>query len=239
LEKKESMNDILHRQSKKPLRDRTRLVAALVLGSLFGTVNYAAAQTVTPPPTPVLITPDAGNTAFLLGRAVGTQGYVCLPTSPGASTASWTINPARPEATLFTKFFGQDVQIITHFQSPDTNPNMFAPSPIPFGSATWQSSLDTSKVWAQVLHGNVLPAGPENPSCPNSGSIPCLLLQSIGSQQGPTGGNILTPVTFVQRLNTKGGSAPADGCSVSTDVGKQTLVPYTADYYFYKADTKY
>jgi hypothetical protein len=30
-----------------------------------------------------------------------------------------------------------------------------------------------------------------------------------------------------------GGSAPATGCSVLSDVGKQTLVPYTADYYFY------
>lgn len=233
------MNYILHQQTKKPVRARSPLVAALVLGCLFGTVNHAAAQSVTPPPTPVIITPEAGNTAFLVGHALGTQGYVCLPTSPGASTASWTINPARPEATLFTKFFGQDVQIITHFQSPDTNPNKFAPNPIPFGSATWQSSFDSSKVWAQVLHGNVLPAGPENPSCPNTGAIACLLLQSIGSQQGPTGGNLLTPVTFVQRLNTKGGSAPADGCSVSTDVGKQTLVPYTADYFFYKADTKY
>ena len=233
------MNDILHHETKNPVRGPKALMAALVLGCFFGSVNHAAAQSVTPPPTPVIITPDAGNTAFLLGHGVGTQGYVCLPTSPGASTASWTINPARPEATLFTKFFGQDVQIITHFQSPDTNPNQFAPNPVPFGSATWQSSFDSSKVWAQVLHGNILPAGPENPSCPNTGAIPCLLLQSIGSQQGPAGGSSLTQVTFIQRLNTKGGSAPADGCSTSTDVGKQTLVPYSADYFFYRADPKF
>jgi hypothetical protein len=168
-----------------------------------------------------------------LGRATGTQGYVCLPTSPGASTASWTVNGARPEATLFTSFFGQEVEIITHFLSPDTNPNEFAPNPVPFGSATWQSSLDSSKVWAQVLHANAIPAGTD-PSCPNSGSIACLLLQSIGTEKGPAGGKVMTQVTFVQRLNTKGGSAPADGCAVSTDVGKQTLVPYTADYYFYR-----
>jgi len=233
------MNRILHLQTKRPLRARTTLAATIALGCLFGTLNHAAAQSVTPPPTPTLITPPAGNAAFLLGHGEGTQGYVCLPTTPGASTASWTINPARPEATLFTKFFGQDVQIITHFQSPDTNPNKNAPSPIPFGSATWQSSFDSSKVWAQVLNNNVLPAGPENPSCPNTGAIPCLLLQSIGSQQGPTGGNLLTPVTFVQRLNTKGGAAPAEGCSVASDVGKQTLVPYSADYFFYKAESKY
>jgi hypothetical protein len=58
-------------------------------------------------------------------------------------------------------------------------------------------------------------------------------LQSIGSQNGPTGGTILSKTTFIQRLNTNGGSAPADGCFTSADVGKQVLVPYTADYYFF------
>ena len=214
------------------------LVAAIALGSAFGTVAHAQLQlpgtNVTPPPTPTLITPPAGNTAFLVGHAFGTQGYVCLPTEPGASTASWTVNSARPEATLFQTFFDQDVQIITHFLSPDTNPNDAAPSPIPFGSATWQSSFDSSKVWAAVLNKNVIVAGTDKASCPNDGAIPCLLLQSIGSQVGPTGGKTLSNTTFIQRLNTKGGAAPADGCATSTDVGKQVLVPYTADYYFYR-----
>jgi len=143
---------------------------------------------------------------------------------------------ARPEATLFTSFFGHDVEIITHFLSPDTNPNKFAPNPLPFGSATWQSTLDSSKVWAQVLNGNTIPAGSDPASCPNEGAIGCLLLQSIGSEPGPSGGKFMTQTTFIQRLNTRGGSAPADGCATSDDVGKQTLVPYTADYYFYRAD---
>jgi len=170
-----------------------------------------------------------------LGHAVGTQGYVCLPKGTGAS---WTVNNARPEATLFTSFFGQDIQIITHFLSPDTNPNDAVPNPIPFGSATWQSSFDSSKVWAQVLHSNSIPAAASEPSCPNTGAIACLLLQSIGSQQGPTGGKILAKTTFIQRLNTKGGSAPddSDGCGSADKVGSQRLVPYTADYYFFRKD---
>ena len=82
-----------------------------------------------------------------------------------------------------------------------------------------------------------IPAG-SNPSCPNTGSIACLLLQSIGSLQGPTGGKFLTQTTFVQRLNTNGGSAPddADGCGSVANVGNQRLVPYTADYYFFRKD---
>ena len=224
------MNYNCGQQPKKTARVRTVFAAALVLGCTFGTVTHAAAQEITPPTTPADITPPAGNSAFLLGHGAGTQGYVCLPKGTGAS---WTVNNARPEATLFESLFGQDVQIITHFLSPDTNPNQVAPDPLPFGNATWQSSFDSSKVWAQTLHSI---ASGSDASCPNTGSIACLLLQSIGSQQGPTGGKVMTKTTFIQRLNTKGGSAPADGCSTSADVGNQKLVPYTADYYFFRKD---
>jgi hypothetical protein len=223
------MNCNLDQQTRKTAPVRRLFAAALVLGCAFGAATPAAAQTISSPTTPTLITPPAGAYAFLLGRATGTQGYVCLPTSTGAA---WTVNQARPEATLFTRFFGQDYQIITHFLSPNTKPNKFAPKPVAFGNATWQSSFDSSKVWAQTVHA-IAPSSDE-PSCPNTGSIGCLLLQVIGSDQGPTGGKILTDTTFIQRLNTAGGTAPAEGCSVATDVGKQALVPYTADYYFFR-----
>ncbi|HEX9110432.1 MAG TPA: DUF3455 domain-containing protein [Terriglobales bacterium] len=227
------MNYTPDQQAEKTARVQKLFVAALVLGCAFGTVTSAAAQKVTgkitPPTTPAAITPPARSSAFVGGHAMGTQGYVCLPTSTGA--ASWTVNNARPEATLFASSAGKDAQIIPHFLSPDTNPNQFAPNPLPFGNATWQSSADSSKVWAKPLAS--IAAG-SDASCPNSGAIGCLLLQSIGSQQGPDGGKFLTKTTFIQRLNTKGGSAPADGCSALSDVGKQALVPYTADYYFFR-----
>jgi hypothetical protein len=225
------MNYNLGQQQRKTAPVQRLFAAALVLGCAFGSVTNAAAQNIAPPTTPAIITPPAGNSAFLLGRATGTQGYVCLPSGTGAS---WTVNNARPEATLFTKVFGLEIQVITHFLSPNTNPNEDAPNPLPFGNATWQSSLDTSKVWAQTVRS--IPAGSDAASCPNTGAIGCLLLQSIGSEQGPTGGKFLTRTSFIQRLNTKGGSAPAEGCLVAADVGKQTLVPYSADYWFFRKD---
>jgi hypothetical protein len=177
------------------------------------------------------IPPPPGNAAFLVGNAFGTQGYVCLPTATGG--ASWTVNNARPEATLFTHVFGEPVQIITHFLSPVVNPNDVGPKPPRFGDATWQSSFDSSRVWAQKQKS--IMAGTET-SCPNGGSIDCLLLQVIGTDEGPAGGRSLTKTTFIQRLNTNGGSAPASGCLVPGDVGKQVLVPYTADYYFFSSE---
>jgi len=218
----------LGQQTNKAARVRSVFMAALVLACAFGTVTPAAAQTVTRANTPDAITPPPGNSEFLVGHALGTQGYVCLPTSAGGT--SWTINSARPEATLFTNVFGHPFQIITHFLSPDANPNQNAPNPLPpGGSATWQSSLDTSSVWGKKVGS--INAG-SDPSCPNSGAIPCLLLQSIGNQQGPTGGQLLADTTYIQRLNTNGGSAPTTACTV----GQTQLVPYTADYHFFHQD---
>jgi hypothetical protein len=219
-------------------------MAALALVLLAGTMAAPALalQRVTPPATPPSITVPTGNTAYLLGHASGTQGYVCLPSGDGAS---WTVNSSRPQATLSTTLFGNfSQQILTHFLSPDTNPNAagLALSPFPFGSPTWQSSLDSSVIWGNKIGSDT--AGGD-PSCPNTGAIPCLLLQVIGSQNGPSYPfGILTNATYVQRLNTSGGSAPGSGstpttdyetCAASTDVGNQALVPYTADYYFYAA----
>ena len=189
------------------------------------------AGTIASPLTPETITPGPGNVAYLHGLGIGTQGYVCLPTAN--SGVSWTVNNARPEATLFSKIFGEPIQIITHFLSPVENPNGIGPNPPRFADVTWQSSFDSSRVWAQKF--NFIHAGTDQ-SCPNTGSIDCLLLQTIGTDEGPTGGKLLTKTTFIQRLNTKGGSAPTNSCLSPSEIGKQILVPYSADYFFFRAE---
>ena len=45
---------------------------------------------------------------------------------------------------------------------------------------------------------------------------------------------MLSNTTYIQRVNTTGGMAPATGCSQAGNVGALTMVPYTADYFFYK-----
>src|SRR5437588_7339378 len=117
-------------QTASTARVRKFLVTALALLAVFVLVNQAMAQTIPSPVTPTQITPQNGDVAFLVGHAKGTQGYVCLPTKADPNVFSFTVNNARPEATLFTNFFGHDFQIITHFLSPDTHPNGNAPNPV-------------------------------------------------------------------------------------------------------------
>jgi hypothetical protein len=219
------MSYTLSQQPRKTVRVRSLFTAPLVLACAFGTVSRSAAQ-VTPPPTPDTIAVPAGNSAYLVGHASGSQGYTCLPTSTGGS--AW--NPtARPEATLFTDLFGLPFQIITHFQSINEKPKPGVTVPRS-GNATWQSSLDSSRVW--MVKKNGIDAGSDATSCPNTGSIQCLLLESVGNAKGSTGGSLLAKATFIQRLNTAGGAVPTTACTV----GQTELVPYTADYFFFRAD---
>jgi Protein of unknown function (DUF3455) len=61
----------------------------------------------------------------------------------------------------------------------------------------------------------------------------------VGTQDGPTDGDKLSETTFIHRVNTSGGIAPATGCALSADIGKRAFVPYEADYFFYKAITRH
>jgi Protein of unknown function (DUF3455) len=190
-------------------------VTAAAIAFTIALPNAAHAQSVTPPPVPANIAVPAPNQAFLLGRGVGTQNYVCSPTGPLGQVA-WTL--FTPQATLFTD---QRDQLITHF---------FSPNPVEGGivRVTWEDSADTSIVWGRVI------ASSTDPNFVNQNSIAWLLVQAVGTQTGPTGGTTLSGTTFIQRLNTSGGLAPSTGCDTLADVGGKAFIPYTADYFFYK-----
>jgi hypothetical protein len=86
---------------------------------------------------------------------------------------------------------------------------------------------------ARQMMTHFLSPNPDEAGTPRA--IPWLLLEVVGAEGGPTGGRRLTGSTYLHRLNTAGGIAPATGCSQSLDVGKRSFVPYEADYFFYRA----
>jgi hypothetical protein len=174
-------------------------LAALAVAFTVSQPPLAHAGHVIPPLVPPAIQVPAGNKAFLEGDAIGTQDYICLPSGSGFA---WTF--FGPQATLFNE---HDKQIITHFLSP----NPFETGTPP--RVTWQDSEDTSKVWGMTIAS--VSVQPD--------AIPWLLVQVVGAQDGPTGGDELSETTFIQRVNTVGGVAPTTACTV----GMMALVPYS------------
>jgi uncharacterized protein DUF3455 len=206
-----------------PPNNRTRTcilliacAAALAITVTLSRPQGAGADPVTAPPVPAILEVEDGNRAFLEGHAVGTQNYICLPSASSASGFAWTL--FGPQAILFGD---NDRQIVTHFLSP--NPDQGGTP-----RATWQHSRDTSAVWAVAIQSYA------EPDFVAAGAIPWLLLEVVGSEDGPTGGDKLSPTTFIHRVNTSGGVAPSTGCAELAQVGQRMFVPYTADYFFYK-----
>ena len=193
------------------------VLSASALAVAFTVAPPAAhAEHITPPAVPDNLKVAEGSKAFLVGHATGTQNYICLPSGTGFAYSLFT-----PEATLFSEHFKQ---LTTHFFSVN-------PSPADNGAirATWQHSRDTSTIWAKVAVDGIS----TDERFVRRGAVAWLLLDVVGTQEGPSGGDTLTVTTQVQRLNTSGGAAPSTGCSVATDVGTKAFVPYTADYFFY------
>ena len=92
-----------------------------------------------------------------------------------------------------------------------------------FAGPTWRAHDGSAVVAARVASA---PA-------PVPHAIPWLLLKSVTTTPGNGGGTTLVPTTYIQRVNTTGGVAPATGCDAA-HVRATTSVVYTADYYFYR-----
>lgn len=87
-----------------------------------------------------------------------------------------------------------------------------------YGGPTWESS-DGSKVTGKQVA--VAPAG--------TGNIP---LQLVKTDPAMGSAGAMSGVTYIQRINTKGGVAPAMACDAA-GMGKKQTVKYEADYVFY------
>jgi hypothetical protein len=92
-----------------------------------------------------------------------------------------------------------------------------------FGGPTWQAN-DGSKVVGTLVSSRTV--------SPNA--IPWLLLSATATP-APQGGGLLADATFVQRLFTVGGLAPAASTCNPGAAGVVSEVPYTAEYVFWKA----
>ncbi len=86
-----------------------------------------------------------------------------------------------------------------------------------YAGPTWEAA-DGSKVTGKQVA--VAPS--------SAGNIPLQLVKA----EPATGSGAMTGVSYIQRLNTKGGVAPATSCDAAGK-GKRQVVAYEADYLFY------
>lgn len=201
------------------MKTHSRLITiALAVAAQFTMAgnNLALAQA----GVPANLQPPQGNIPYLAASATGTQNYMCVPAEGGPT---WKF--VAPQATLFLTVpleggtFQQ--QVITHFLSPNVDERGL-PRP------TWQSSMDSSVVWGKAVQSST------DPAFVAAGAIPWLLVQSVGAQRGPSDGGAVAHTTFIQRIHTEGGLAPAEACT-GAKFGTLALVPYRATYVFFKA----
>ena len=89
-----------------------------------------------------------------------------------------------------------------------------------YAGPTWEAS-DGSKVVGELVAKR---------DAPDSAAIPWLLLRA----KSTSGSGVFSAIASIQRLQTSGGTAPAGGCD-SSQTGKESRVPYSAVYRFYKA----
>jgi hypothetical protein len=106
-----------------------------------------------------------------------------------------------------------------------------APSAMLFADAGYHGQVGihyAGPTWESNSGSKVVAASPIR-CFPDPTAIPWLRLQAA-STNGP---GIFGSVTYVQRTNTTGGLAPT---APGSSIGDSVEVPYTAEYYFYRAE---
>ena len=132
-------------------------------------------------------------------------------TGVGVQIYVWTVNPTNAALASWVFKAPHAVLFASHEDERDDVVG------IHFAGPTWDDNDGSKVVGARVASVTV-----------NSHAIPWLLLQAAST----SGNGTFTGTTYIQRLNTFGGLAPT---TPGNAAGEEALVPYIADYYFYRA----
>jgi Protein of unknown function (DUF3455) len=155
------------------------------------------------PDVPAALQVPDGNKVHFHAYAVGVQIYSATVSPTDPTRFVWTFKA--PEAVLFDAD-GNVVGIHYAFAGP-TRP-------------AWESQSGSRVVGARTIA----------PVTVTSSAIPWLILSAVPADT--VGPGIFEGTTYIQRVNTTGGLAPA---TAPTELGQETRAPYTAEYYFFRA----
>jgi len=156
------------------------------------------------PEVPASLQVPEGNKVSFRADAVGVQIYTATASTNSPTGFAWTFTA--PEAVLFDA----DANVVgVHYA--------FAGPTRP----AWESESGSRVVGARTVP----------PVMVTSNAIPWLILSAVPANT--VGPGIFERTTYIQRVNTTGGLAPA---AAPTALGQEARVPYTAEYFFYRAE---
>ncbi len=200
------------------------------LGAVMGALTCLAAGVASARDA---LDPPPGNVLLLSTTGVGTQNYVC---STAAKAGTLSFRSTGPRSALSVPLAGaRTTELADNIL--DAVPGHAAtasPGCVEAADGTrqycpaWRSPLDQSVVYGTTVASVAAGSGS---SCPNGGAVPCLLLKALVTTPGEVTPSLLGAVTYIQRLNTIGGTAPRTACTA----GEIEQVPYSATYDFYSA----
>jgi len=171
----------------------------------IGPSPYGGGAWLTPPAVPTALEAPAGATVVAHFQGIGVQVYTCA--ASGNADA------------------GSDGGATTYswvLKTPDARL---------YDAACEQKGIHTQgPTWTSTVDGSaVVGTKTAQADSPLADAIPWLLLRAASN----SGTGVFSSVTYIQRLNTTKGRAPATGCD-STTTGAETRIDYAADYYFYQ-----
>jgi hypothetical protein len=162
----------------------------------------------------------------LLGILAGGVGSTAAPTPEAMSGSDARVAPAVQVPSgnkLVAKFYAKGVQTYTCTAGAWKGLEPAATLADRLGRSV---ALHTrGPIWVSTVDGSAVEAAPIDGARNDvPGAVPELLLKAKSTR----GAGVFAGVSYVQRLATKGGVAPAGGCQE----GSQTSVPYEALYTF-------
>jgi hypothetical protein len=177
----------------------------------------------------------------VLALLVAAAGCASVPTTPVAAPSATLARPTVPDAIAVPA----GAVVTAHFHARGSQ--VYACGAGPAGGAAFAWTLKrpdatlsgddgrpvgthtAGPTWTSTDGSAVVGKKLAQADAPQATDVPWLLLVAAST----TGAGVFADVTFVQRIATSGGKAPADGCGAD-NVGAELPVPYTADYYFYR-----
>jgi hypothetical protein len=185
---------------------------------------FAAATLLTACAEDDALGPDQGLTSSMQ-MAAATEAVATGAAFPNVDLGVCDNLSVPTDSKLAFHVYASGVQI---YRWNGTSWSFIAPDAQLFADAGGQGQVGThyaGPTWESVNGGKVYGAVLQR-CTPDASAVPWLLLAAVSE-----GAGIFERVTFIQRINTVGGIAPATPGSV---IGEEARVAYTTEYLFYR-----